>query len=326
MKRLTEEPGPRGEWAREVLSDESWAEPMPQAENAVWSSLRLALPLAAIPAPTTSSLGGPESKLESGGAGPSGIASAPPGAVASGAIAGSGVAAGSSALPLFSGATLAKTLIVSAFVVGGGVIGWQLGPVPSSAPAAPVTGAPLASAASPAAPELSSLASAAAPVRDPAPPSSRMSSADSRRSPTNAADDAASVPAAASVSLPVGVAALPSSAPNDQANARDAAAAASAAATGLLEESATLAAARSALRRGALTEATRHLDAHRSRFPGGRLVQEREALRIEVLHAAGRTRAAERELKDYARTYPGSPHASRLEQLLLDDGGVPIGK
>jgi len=297
LKRLDEEPGTRGERAREVLSDQRWAEPPPRAEDEIWSRLRLALPLAPLPgAPAT----------PDGGAlgGAAGGASLPGGA-------------GSS---VFFGGVVAKTLVISAVVAGGGAVGWQLLPRPAAAPPA-MTAAATAPTPAPGDAERASPLPAARPPELPATPIAPRGPATPARQVEPAPADGAGAPEAAGTEpLPVGVAVLP------DAPAGPTPPATGAADTGLVEESAWLTAARAALRRGALAEATRLLDAHQRRFPDGRLVQEREALRIEALHQAGSDAAAAQRLEDYARRYPESPHAARLEQILARDGETSIGK
>ena len=95
---------------------------------------------------------------------------------------------------------------------------------------------------------------------------------------------------------------------------------------GLIEESSLLSQARAALRRGDFAETTRQLDAHRVRFAAGRLSQERQALRIELLWNSGSQRAARRLLRVYAEQYPGSPHASRLKALVDLPPSMPISR
>jgi len=45
-----------------------------------------------------------------------------------------------------------------------------------------------------------------------------------------------------------------------------------------------------------------------------------------VLHQSGHADAAAQQLEDYARRYPESPHAVRLEQLLGAAGEATNGK
>ncbi len=311
LKRLEDEPGARGERAREVLSDERWAEPPPRAEDEIWSRLHLALPIAPLPGAPATPDGG-----ALGGVG--GAASTAP--AAAGPIAGLGAAAGTAGSSVFLGGAVAKTLLISALVAGGGAVGWQLLPPPRAHESAPIA----ASATPTPAPDRDPPAS-----RPPAPLPSEVAVAPvaarehatrSRSGEPAPLGDAVAAEPPRAEPLPVGVAALP------DAPAEPAPPAVGATDTRLSEESALLTGARAALREGSLAAATRHLDAHRRRFPSGRLVQEREALRIEVLHQSGHAAAAAQRLEDYARRYPGSPHAARLEQLVDGDGGTAIGK
>ena len=81
------------------------------------------------------------------------------------------------------------------------------------------------------------------------------------------------------------------------------------------EESQLVLDAREGLRSGRASLVLRQLEEARARFPDGTLAQEREALTIEALWRSGQTAAARRRAEAFARTYPGSPHAARVEQL-----------
>lgn len=82
----------------------------------------------------------------------------------------------------------------------------------------------------------------------------------------------------------------------------------------LAEEVAILSKATSELRGGRAGAALRLLDDHQRRFPGGRLVEERRAARIQALCALGSRAAAESELARLARSSPRSPHLARAQQ------------
>ena len=73
--------------------------------------------------------------------------------------------------------------------------------------------------------------------------------------------------------------------------------------------------AREGLRAGRASVVLRQLEAARPRFPDGTLAQEREALTIEALWRTGQKAAARQRAETFARTYPGSPHAARVQQL-----------
>ncbi len=87
----------------------------------------------------------------------------------------------------------------------------------------------------------------------------------------------------------------------------------------LAEEVAILSRATSELRGGKPADALRLLNEHQQRFPGGRLVEERRAARIQALCALGNRAAAESELARLARSSPRSPHLARAQQAC----GIP---
>lgn len=88
------------------------------------------------------------------------------------------------------------------------------------------------------------------------------------------------------------------------------------AASHLREESAAILAAREALLAGRTTDALRQLDRARAEFPGGALAEEREALKVRALIAAGDRAAARERGETFLRTFPKSPHASEIRALL----------
>jgi hypothetical protein len=79
------------------------------------------------------------------------------------------------------------------------------------------------------------------------------------------------------------------------------------------EESGLLSEARDALRRGDSATALRKLEEARTRFAGGMLGQEREALTIEALYRGGQREAASARAAAFLRAYPLSPHATRVQ-------------
>ncbi|APR83736.1 Hypothetical protein A7982_09085 [Minicystis rosea] len=85
--------------------------------------------------------------------------------------------------------------------------------------------------------------------------------------------------------------------------------------TMLREESRLLAEARAALRRGDPGGALAMLEQIRTKFPGGMLVQEREALAIEALARSGRKGEAAARADAFVKAYPSSPLAARVQQL-----------
>jgi hypothetical protein len=80
----------------------------------------------------------------------------------------------------------------------------------------------------------------------------------------------------------------------------------------LREEATLLARARDELRAGALAAAFATLEAARRRFSAPELVQEREALGIELLHRSGETAAARQRARAFLERFPESPHAARV--------------
>jgi len=99
---------------------------------------------------------------------------------------------------------------------------------------------------------------------------------------------------------------------HDQPGSSDSAAPAS---SRLRDESQLVLEAREGLRAGRAALVLRQLEAARPRFPDGTLAQEREALTIEALWRSGQKAAARQRAETFARTYPGSPHAARVQQL-----------
>jgi outer membrane protein assembly factor BamD (BamD/ComL family) len=84
----------------------------------------------------------------------------------------------------------------------------------------------------------------------------------------------------------------------------------------LLQEVASLDAARRALARGNAANAVSLLVAHETRFPSGTLTPEARVLRIRALLAAGRRDEAEKLASQFLAANPGSPHAARIRSLL----------
>ncbi len=72
------------------------------------------------------------------------------------------------------------------------------------------------------------------------------------------------------------------------------------------EEPVLLQRARTALARGEAREALALLDDHQRLFPGGQLIESREALRIEALAAAGESARARALADEYRRRFPHS--------------------
>lgn len=74
--------------------------------------------------------------------------------------------------------------------------------------------------------------------------------------------------------------------------------------------------ARELLRSGQVAGARRALQELDTHYPNGALLQEREALLIEVLVASGQTQTANDLANRFYRRYPDSPHSERLRSLV----------
>jgi TolA-binding protein len=81
----------------------------------------------------------------------------------------------------------------------------------------------------------------------------------------------------------------------------------------LAAENALVAAARDALARGDHATALAKLAEHAREFPNGQLTEERAALRIEALCAAGKHAQGRAEAKQFLRDHPGATQAARVE-------------
>ncbi len=84
----------------------------------------------------------------------------------------------------------------------------------------------------------------------------------------------------------------------------------------LCEEQKLLIEARTALGRGDFERALGPLRAHQARYPRGELVQEREALRVRTLAAAGRAEEARAALLAFERAFPSSPFLPSLRGVI----------
>ena len=74
--------------------------------------------------------------------------------------------------------------------------------------------------------------------------------------------------------------------------------------------------ARTALSRGQSGDALDALDAHASRYPRGRLSEEREALAVDALARAGRMDAARERATRFRRVYPNSVFGAVVDAAL----------
>jgi hypothetical protein len=84
----------------------------------------------------------------------------------------------------------------------------------------------------------------------------------------------------------------------------------------LAQERALMERARSALARGDSSEALRATGQHAKSFPRGRLSEEREALAIQALAAAGRRSEAEQRAASFERYYPNSVLGPAVKRAL----------
>lgn len=83
--------------------------------------------------------------------------------------------------------------------------------------------------------------------------------------------------------------------------------------TDLAGERALIERARMALARGQAASALEALDAHRAQYPRGRLGEEREALAIQALSAAGRSAEARKRADAFVRVHPNSVFLPAIE-------------
>jgi hypothetical protein len=84
----------------------------------------------------------------------------------------------------------------------------------------------------------------------------------------------------------------------------------------LKDEAQVLRHARAQLRAGAFASAQALLDASQRRFAAPELYQERESLVIELLFRSGQAAVASQRAKRFLATFPESPHAARLRELI----------
>jgi len=74
--------------------------------------------------------------------------------------------------------------------------------------------------------------------------------------------------------------------------------------------------ARQAVTRGDFAKALSAIGEHQSRFPSGKLVEEREALRIKALLGLGRTGEAQRAGATFRARFPHSALRKRIDEML----------
>jgi len=86
----------------------------------------------------------------------------------------------------------------------------------------------------------------------------------------------------------------------------------------LREESLAVLAIRKSLLAGRASEALRLLQGAQRDFPGGVLTEEREALTVRALFAAGQKAAAQQRGAAFLKSFPRSAHAAEVRRLLDD--------
>ncbi len=278
--RFLDERGPATDLERDLLRSGGDVEPPASAHDAVWASLQARLPAG-----------------DGSGGGSAG---------GDGGLDGTGAGATSSFAGLAKGVA---ALVVAGVLVGGAV--HQLRS-PSNGPAAIPTSPGSATLVVPAVVDTPSAAAAnghASPLERVAPQGSIPAPTTDRQPPSSKRPSASSPRALASVAEPAPPTQLP-------AAASSAAIAPSATLDALREESALLAAARAAVRRGDSRAALTDLEIARSRFPNGALLQEREVLTIEALAQNGQSEEASRRAAAFLRAFPSTPHAARVRAFV----------
>lgn len=231
--------------------------------------------------------------LPPGGGGSTGGGAAGAGAAGAktAAVAATKAASGAGAVALLKSFAVGSALAVAA-IVGHEVVTNSPEPPPAASAAAktpdfPLTTSPKRLAEAPAQPEPQTL---------PAPSASAALS--HSRTP---AQEPPSAPSASAALSPAPVLA-PSAAPAGSSATDDA-----------LRESVLVARARSQLRSGRAGEALSTLDELSRTVKRGVLGQEREALAIEALAAAGRHQEAQARARSFLERFPDSPHAAQVQ-------------
>ncbi|MCA9595289.1 MAG: hypothetical protein KC776_18350 [Myxococcales bacterium] len=87
----------------------------------------------------------------------------------------------------------------------------------------------------------------------------------------------------------------------------------------LARERALISRARTALAKQNARDALAALGAHAREFPGGRLTEERESLRVQALVLSGKRDAAEQQASEFAKKYPKSLLRGAVEQSLNEE-------
>jgi outer membrane protein assembly factor BamD (BamD/ComL family) len=84
----------------------------------------------------------------------------------------------------------------------------------------------------------------------------------------------------------------------------------------LAKEQLLLDTARAALARGRANDALAAVASHAAQFPRGRLAEDREAIAVQALAAAGRTEEARLRAKGFRVRYPRSIYLKAIERSL----------
>jgi hypothetical protein len=225
------------------------------------------------------------------------LAKLPPGGLPpspSGSTAGAKAAAGKAAAAKATTAAVSGGVLKAALIGAGSAVVVLAGyaavapSAPEPPPPAPVVAASQAPRAVAPEPRAPSAAPAVAPSAEPS------SEPPAERRPEPRAPSAAPVASAAPSSEP----------PAEPAVERE---------TLLREESRLVGEAREALRAGHAADALAQLEQIRTRFPGGVLTQEREALAIESLARSGQRAEAAARAAAFVKAYPTSPLAARVQ-------------
>lgn len=220
---------------------------------------------------------------------PIGGTGAPPGPSGGAGTGGAGAAAGAGSI--LGAKALGVALVGGVLVIGA----WSMlrSPPPASSPDAPPV--PASSMAMPAPASETPSAVRAAEILAPEPP-------------------VAAPPATAAVSTGSGRPHLPQHGPSASTAAPSGSV--TSAVDALREESALVAAARVAMRRGDGAAALDSLEIARVRFPRGTLLQEREVLTIEALAQSGNAPAASRRASSFLKAFPASPHVAHVRTFV----------
>jgi TolA-binding protein len=272
-KRLLDEPEAMTPIERDLLRSGLAIEPPPESQAEAWAALLAQLPP-----------GGGTPSPSGGGASSAGAKASAVKAGAAGGSAGTGAVAGAVGGGILKSALLGAGSAV-ALIAGYAAVTSLKADLAPPPPAITAPEAPSPRAATRGEPLL---------VNPPAPDA------------TEAPAPPAAPPRAAEARPPSGAAATEPSSKAEPAADRERE-------SRLHEESQRLSEARDALRRGDAASALGQLEELGRKFPGGVLVQEREALTIEALYKSGQRERAAARASAFLSAYPTSPHAPRIQ-------------